>query len=369
MAAKHSERSLLRRAMGPLLSLVPRREKNYLSLDIGSSSIKMIEVRGTGSSMCILNVGIAPLPLNTVQGNVIQNIESVTQVIRSLLQQHKIKATSVVTAVPGPAVIIKRATFPYQEPVALEETIMFEAGNFIPESLENVHLDYQVLDQADAENVDVLLVAVRKDVLNSYVDAINNAGLVPAVVDVDYFALENMFEVNYSPNPGEVIALINIGARYSSINIMKDGRSAFTGDVPIGGKHFTEVLAQGLGIDHEQAEVLKIRGAAPGSEREEFERIITVSSEQLLDEIQRALSFFWTGSTEEQVSAIYLSGGTAPLHGLTSALSERLQIPVEVSNPFRMMNLSRQPDDQFVYQNASALAVSVGLATRRPGDK
>jgi type IV pilus assembly protein PilM len=246
---------------------------------------------------------------------------------------------------------------------------MFEAGNFIPESLENVNLDYQVLDQADAENVDVLLVAVRKDVLNSYIDAIGNAGLMPVVVDVDYFALENMFEVNYSPNPDEVIALINIGARYSSINIMKDGRSAFTGDVPVGGRHFTEVLAQELGISHEQAEALKIRGAEEGSEREEFERIITASSEQLLDEVQRALSFFWTGSTEEQVSAIYLSGGTAPLHGLASALSERLQIPVEVSNPFRMMNLSRQADDQFIYQNASALAVSVGLATRRPGDK
>jgi type IV pilus assembly protein PilM len=226
----------------------------------------------------------------------------------------------VITAVPGPAVIIKRATFPAQEPVALEETIMFEAGNFIPESLENVNLDYQVLDQADAENVDVLLVAVRKDVLNSYIDAIGNAGLMPVVV-------------------------------------------------PVGGRHFTEVLAQELGISHEQAEALKIRGAEEGSEREEFERIITASSEQLLDEVQRALSFFWTGSTEEQVSAIYLSGGTAPLHGLASALGERLQIPVEVSNPFRMMNLSRQADDQFIYQNASALAVSVGLATRRPGDK
>jgi type IV pilus assembly protein PilM len=117
--AKHLQGSLWQRAMGPLLSLMPRGEKNYLSLDIGSSSVKMLEVRGTGSGMRILNVGIASLPLNAVQGNVIQDVESVTQVIRSLLQQHNIKTTAVITAVPGPAVIIKRATFPAQEPVAL----------------------------------------------------------------------------------------------------------------------------------------------------------------------------------------------------------------------------------------------------------
>jgi type IV pilus assembly protein PilM len=369
-ASIHTQSGLLNRAFSPLLSFLPRGEKNYLSLDIGSSSVKMLEVRGSGGAMRILNAGIVPLPTNAVQGNVVQDTGSVTRAIRSLIEGHKVKATEVIAAVPGPAVIIKRATFPLQSPAELEETVLFEAGNFIPESLENVNLDYQVLDaDPDATEVDVLLVAVRKDVINGYVAAISDAGLIPVVVDVDYFALENMFEANYTPGPEEVVALINIGARYSSINIMKGGRSAFTGDVPVGGRQFTDLLSQELGLGYEQAEELKIKGGDGGSERGEIEKVLATASEQLLDEVQRALSFFWTGSTEEQINTVYLSGGSAQIFGLTQAMGERLQIPVEVSDPFRMLTISRNADERFIRQHASALAVSVGLATRRPGDK
>jgi len=310
--------------------------------------------------MRILNAGIAPLPPNAVQGNVVQDSGSVSQAIRALLERQRVKTTEVVAAVPGPAVIIKRATFPVQDTKDLEETILFEAGNFIPESLDNVNLDYQVLDPDPA---------VRKDVLNGYVTAISEAGLIPVVVDVDYFALENMFEANYTPGPEEVVALINIGARYSSINIMKGKRSMFTGDVPVGGRQCTDLLARELGLNSDKAEELKIKGGKEGAEGAAFEKIITAASEQLLDEVQRALSFFWVGSAEEQVSTVYLSGGSAQLPGLAQAMSKRLQIPVEVSNPFRQLTISRHADEQFIQQHASALAVSVGLATRRPGDK
>ncbi|TMA58272.1 MAG: type IV pilus assembly protein PilM [Deltaproteobacteria bacterium] len=358
----HSGGRFLSKGLSPLFSFLPRGDKNYLSLDIGSSSIKMLEVRGSGSAMRILNAGIAPLPPNAVQGNVVQDSGSVSQAIRALLERQGVKTTEVVAAVPGPAVIIKRATFPVQDPKDLEETILFEAGNFIPESLDNVNLDYQVLDPDPAATDDVLLVAVRKDVLNGYVTAISEGGLIPVVVDVDYFALENMFEANYTPGPEEVVALINIGARYSSINIMKGKRSMFTGDVPVGGRQCTDLLARELGLDYDKAE-------EGGSEGAAFEKIITAASEQLLDEVQRALSFFWVGSAEEQVSTVYLSGGSAQLPGLAQAMSKRLQIPVEVSNPFRQLTISRHADEQFIQQHASALAVSVGLATRRPGDK
>ena len=366
----HSGGRFLSKGLSPLFSFLPRGDKNYLSLDIGSSSIKMLEVRGSGSAMRILNAGIAPLPPNAVQGNVVQDSGSVSQAIRALLERQGVKTTEVVAAVPGPAVIIKRATFPVQDPKDLEETILFEAGNFIPESLDNVNLDYQVLDpDPAATDVDVLLVAVRKDVLNGYVTAISEGGLIPVVVDVDYFALENMFEANYTPGPEEVVALINIGARYSSINIMKGKRSMFNGDVPVGGRQCTDLLVRELGLNFDKAEELKIKGGKGGSEGAAFEKIITAASEQLLDEVQRALSFFWVGSAEEQVSTVYLSGGSAQLPGLAQAMSKRLQIPVEVSNPFRQLTISRHADEQFIQQHASALAVSVGLATRRPGDK
>jgi type IV pilus assembly protein PilM len=354
---------------GSLLSFLPFGDKNYLTLDIGSSSVKMLEVKGRGNSLRVLKAGIVPIVENAVQGNIVQSPGSVADAIRTLIDDNAIQTTNVITAVPGPSVIIKRANFPAQDPKELRETILFEAGNFIPESLENVNLDYQVLEQERrSDNVDVLLVAVRKDVINSYITAISEAGLTPVVADVDYFALENMFEVNYTPDPDEIAALINIGAHYSLINVLKGGRSAFTGDVPVGGQQFTDILSRELGVNYEKAEDAKINGILPGHSSEEVERVIASASEQLLDEIQHALSFFGSGSSEEQISTIYLSGGTAQLPGLAANMSQKLRIPVEVSDPFRRIAVSSQ-DEDFVRQHASSFAVSVGLATRRPGDR
>src|SRR5262249_34261139 len=201
------------------------------------------------------NAGIMPLTNEVVQENIVKNPAIVAEAVRTLIEDYRIKATDVITVIPGPAAIIKRANFPAQDPKELRETILFEAGNFIPESLDNVNLDYQVLDPGSAaDNVDVLLVAVRKDVITSYIAAIEEAGLGPVVADVDYFSLENIFEVNYSPNSDETTALINIGAHYSLVNVMKGGRSAFTGDVPFGGKHFTDMLAEALSVSNDEAE-------------------------------------------------------------------------------------------------------------------
>ena len=344
-------------------------EKSYLTLDIGTSSVKMLETQEKGGMMNIISAGIEPLPPDAVKGSMIQDPESVALSIRTLIETHQIETTDVITSVPGPLVVIKRATFPEQAPKELRETILFEAGNFIPESLDDVNIDYQVLEHdEETNNVDVLLVAVRKDMLKGYASAIGQAGLVPVIVDVDYFALENMFELNYDPNPEETIALINIGAHYSSINIVKEGRSVFTGDVPIGGQQFTTLLAQELSVDEEQAEEFKV-GDAIAEDQEAVQRIVTLAVEQFLDEVQRSLSFFWSGSTKDQLNTIYISGGTAQLPGLAATMQERLDVPTEVIDPFRLLNIGDEVDDFFLRQYSASFAVSVGLASRRPGDK
>jgi len=355
--------------LSPLTSLLSFGDKGYLTLDIGSSSIKMLEVKGKGRGLRILNAGIIPISNEGVQENIVQNPTIVSEAIRTLVEDYRVKATNVITVVPGPAAIIKRANFPVQDPKELRETILFEAGNFIPESLDNVNLDYQVLEAGPAaDSVDVLLVAVRKDVINSYIAAIEEAGLVPVVADVDYFALENMFEANYSPDIDDTVALINIGAHYSLVNVMKGGRSAFTGDVPFGGKHFTDMLAETLSVSNDEAEDAKINGILEGYNTQDIEKVLSTASDHLLDEIQHALSFFGTGSTEEQITAIYLSGGTAQLPGLASVMSQRLNIPVEISDPFRQIRINGQ-SEEFVRSHASSFAISAGLATRRPGDR
>ena len=329
----------------------------------------MLEVKGKGRSLRIINAGIIPISNQGVQENIVQNPATVAEAIRTLVEDYGVKAKNVITVVPGPAAIIKRANFPAQDPKELRETILFEAGNFIPESLDNVNLDYQVLESSPtADSVDVLLVAVRKDVINSYITAIEEAGLVPVVADVDYFALENMYEANYAPDVDETIALINIGAHYSLVNVMKGGRSAFTGDVPFGGGHFTDMLAETLSISNNDAEEAKINGILDGCSTQDIEKVLSTASDHLLDEIQHALSFFGTGSTEEQITSIYLSGGTAQLPGLASIMSQRLNIPVEIADPFRQIRVNSQ-SEEFIRSHASSFAISAGLATRRPGDR
>jgi len=365
-----SEKKFLPKFSLPFSSFFSRwGEKSYLSLDIGSSSVKLLEVQGEGSAMRILHADIAPLPADAVQNNMVQDSEAVAQAIRRLVKAHRIKATDVITAIPGPAVIIKRATFPAQNPQELHETIFFEAGNFIPESLDNVNLDYQVFDRgSEADDIDVLLVAVSKDVIKSFLAPISAAGLSPIIVDVDYFAVENMFELNHTSLPEETVALINIGARYSSINIMKAGRSAFTGDIHFAGRQFTEMLAQGLELTDEQAEEVKIAGGTQELEKSKVERILASAAGQFFDEVQGTFSFFST-DPDDHISSIYLSGGSAQLPGLATAMTDHLQIPVTIVDPFRSLTISPQADDEFIRHNAAALAVSVGLASRRLGDQ
>jgi type IV pilus assembly protein PilM len=275
----------------------------------------------------------------------------------------------VVTAVPGPAVMIKKIHLPNVEEANLEEQIFMEAGSAIPENLENVTLDYQVLGYTEREQLEVLLVAVKKDIINSYTAVIRDAGLNPLIVDVDYFALENMFELNYDIDENQVVGLVNIGARYCSINILRAGRSSFTGDIPVGGAEFTDVLMRNLGVTAAEAELLKAGGSVGSLGREQIDAALTPALQFLVEEIHRALSFYWRSDAEEPLSKLYLSGGTARTEGLARMLGDRLETPVELANPLERVTLGRGVDAQFVRDNAASLAVTVGLAARRPGDK
>jgi type IV pilus assembly protein PilM len=346
-----------------------RGESRFLCLDIGSSAVKLLEVDSAAESPRIRAFGSLALPPTAVQNNTIQEPEQVASAIRSLCDAVGCKAKEVVSAVPGPAVIIKKIQLPNQPPADLENSVLFEAGNFIPESLENVNLDYQVLDYLEKENqVEVLLVAVKKEIINSYTTTIRLAGLEPVVIDVDYFALENMFELNYSPPANEVVALVNVGARYTCINILRGTRSTFTGDVPVGGKEFNDALTRNLGVSMAEAENIKL-GASPEHPAEHVEAVLQPVREFLAEEIHRALSFFWTAATDESISAVYLSGGAAQVPGFVSLLNERLEIPVTMARPFEKVELARGINRAALEREAPSFAIALGLGTRRPSDK
>jgi type IV pilus assembly protein PilM len=346
-----------------------RREGRYVSLDIGSSSIKMLDVEGDANHLTVRGFASVALPPSAIQNNMVQETEPVAAAIRELVKRTGAPSKLAITAVPGPAVIIKKIQLPAQSPQELENSVLFEAGNFIPESLENVNLDYMITDVLEKENqFEVLLVAVKKDIINSYTDTIRMAGLEPVVVDVDYFALENMYDLNYSPADRQVVALVNIGARYSCMNILRGDRSTFTGDVPVGGKEFNEALMRNLGVEFSEAESIKL-GTSREHPLDQVDPILQPVKEFLTEEIHRALSFFWTAATDESISAIYLSGGAARVPGLRTLLTERLEVPVQIVNPFEKVTVARGVDRAALDNDAASYAVAVGLGVRRPGDK
>jgi type IV pilus assembly protein PilM len=233
-----------------------------------------------------------------------------------------------------------------------------------------VNLDYQITDYLeDGKRMDVLLVAAKKDIVRSYAETVRAAGLTPVIVDVDYFALENMFELNYDPPPDQVIALVNVGARYSSINILRSGRSTFTGDVPVGGRDITDALVRDLGVEIEVAERLKAGGTVDGIDPEQVAVAMGPAADTLIDEIHHALSFFWTAATDETINEVYLSGGAARMPELGERLSQRIEVPVVVADPLARVAISPALEAAGFRQHTAEFAVAMGLAARRPDDK
>ena len=360
----------VKRILGAKLKNPFRRQSGFLVLDIGSSSVKLAEVQQGASGPRLTALGLAALPPTVIQSNVIQDEGQVVEAIRKLVRDTGAKAEQVITAVPGPAVIVKKVILPGQTGAAVDAAVLAEASHLIPDSLDNVALDYQVIDWIeDGNKMEVLVVAVKKEIINSYTEAIRAAELEPVLVDVDYFALENMFELNYDAPEGHPIGLVNIGARYSSINILKQGRSTFTGDVPVGGAEYSDALVRQLGLSPADAEALKAGRAAKDVDAGTAEPVLASVTEFIVEEIQRALSFFWTAATDEPLGGIILSGGTARMPGLAAQLTQRLGCAVEVANPFRRLQVERGVDRGLIEASGHALAVTVGLATRRPGDK
>ena len=336
-------------------------------VDIGSSAIKLLEVRGAPGEIEVLRAGLAPVPEGALRNNTIQDTVAVADVVRRLVDGLGVTARQAVTAVPGPSVIIKKAHLQLQPGEDLETLLMIEAQNFIPETLDNVNLDYQVLRHEDAE-AEVLLVAVRKDILDGFTSAIAQAGLDPVIVDVDYFALENMFELSNGAVGEEAVAIVNVGARYSSINIMKGGASTTTGDVQAGGGEITDALVTSLGISYDDAERLQAGEDLGAAIAERARPVVQRGADDLADGIEQALRFLCRTASDDPLHAIWLAGGGARTPGLVEALARRMETPVDLVDPFAHVQISRNLDPDVLAEMAPSLGVAVGLGTRRPGD-
>ncbi|MCE9667376.1 pilus assembly protein PilM [Myxococcus stipitatus] len=354
--------------------------KLALGLDIGSTSIKMIllkEQRKRGEvGFALQSFGMKPLPPEAIVDGALMNSTAIVQAVQELMSELKVKGKEVAIGVSGHSVIIKKIQMPRMSQEELEESIQWEAEQYIPFDVKDVNIDTQILDGGGNDatgQMDVLLVAAKKDMINDYTTVVSEAGLAPVVVDVDAFAVQNMFSVNYDLPEKETVVLINAGASVVNINIIASGVTVFTRDVTIGGNQFTEEIQKQLNVSYEEAEALKIGGNRADADAvvpQEVERVLSSVAEQVAGEIQRSLDFYAGTAADSNFTKVYLSGGTAKIPALFKTIEARTGVPVEILNPFRKIEVdNRKFDPAFIMDVAPMAAVAVGLALRRPGDK
>ena len=348
------------------------RKKDIIGLDIGSSSIKLIELKEGKNGFKLQNLLISPLPPEAIVDGALMDSVTIIDTIRDLIANSKTKTKNVVTSVSGHSVIVKKITLPFMAEAELEESIKWEAERHIPFDINDVNIDFQTIGM-NSENqdlMDVVLVAAKKDIINDYVSVIMETGLITVIIDIDSFALENMLGINYEMEKDETVAIANVGASITNINILKNNVSAFTRDIFKGGNQVTEEIQRQLHIDYEEAEKYKVGSQVDASSQATIQKVLKTASESLAIEIGNSLDFFQSTSTYEKTHKLYLSGGGSKIKDFDIILQQQIGIPVEMVNPFKQIEYSEKIfDHEYLREIGPMMAVGVGLASRKVGDK
>lgn len=347
------------------------KKKDLIGVDVGSTSVKLVQLRAIKGGYELESIGLAPLPPEAIVDNSLMNTTAVVEAISSLidgLAQRKVR--DVASSVSGNSVIIRKIVMTASTPEEVEAEIQWEAEQYIPFDINDVNMDFQALgnDENDPSKMQVLLVASKKDIVNDYQAIFSEAGVKLVLLDVDAFAAQNAFEMNYDIDPDEVYALINIGSSMMNLNVMKDGISLFIRDVQLGGALYTEDLQKKLGISFDEAERVKMTITESSSDEllESMNRI----NNTIAYEIRRSLDFYNSNALEGKIGRVYLSGGVARSINLANAISEILSLPVEIINPLAKIRFNDKLfDPKFLNEVAPVMTVAVGLAGRRLGDK
>ena len=350
------------------------KNKQVVGLDIGSSAVKAVELKATGKALRVAAFASEPIPPDSIVDGSIIDAGAVAAAIRRLFDKKAFKGTDVVASLSGNAIIVKKINLPVMTETELAESIYWEAEQYIPFDIQDVHLDYQVLDPGTGPDskgtMDVLLVAAKKEKIADYTGVIAQAGRVPVVVDVDAFALQNAYEANYGFDAGAVVVLLNAGASGVNINVISGDQSLFTRDISLGGNAYTEAVQKELGLPFDAAEQVKKGGPVDGVTFDDVKPVLHAMNENLMLEIQKTFDFFRATASSDRIDRIVLSGGAAAADGFAQALEERFGAPVEFFNPFKTIAFDAQklgvdnPD-----QTANTAAVAVGLALRKAGDR
>jgi type IV pilus assembly protein PilM len=348
------------------------KKKDVIGLDIGSSSIKLVELSEGKSGYKLQNLVISPLPPEAIVDGALMDSVIIIDTIQDLIATSKTKMKNVVTSVSGHSVIVKKITLPFMTEAELEESIQWEAERYIPFDINDVNIDFQIFGSSpeNPDVMDVVLVAAKKDIINDYVSIIMESGLNPVIIDIDSFALENMLAINYEVDKEETVAMANVGASITNINIIKNNISGFTRDIFKGGNQITEEIQRQLHIDYEEAEKIKVGSKMDITSQPIIQNVLKTASESLAIEIGNSLDFFQSTTTYEKINKLYLSGGGSKIKDFDIILQQQIGIPVEIVNPFKKVEYSEKNFDlEYLREIGPVMAVGVGLASRKVGDK
>jgi type IV pilus assembly protein PilM len=343
--------------------------KNLIGVDIGSSSIKVCQVRQQRKSFDLVALGYAPLPPQVIVDGQIMDGNAVAETLQQIWDAARIRQREVSLSVSGQNAIIRKVTVPMMSAAELQEQIQWEAEQHIPFDIKDVQVDYQVLKRhPETSQMDLLLVAAKRDQINDYAQLARDAKLKPVVCDIDAFSIQNLFELARGLPQDQTIGLVNVGANLTSLNIIASGVSAFSREIANGGNLITEQIQKGLGIAQDQAEALKcsLGNGGPLPVPPEMIPIVESAADAIAAEIQRSVDFFMATSGESEISRIYLTGGTSRLSSLAQSVERRSRVPVEVWAPTERLAIDgKRIDPALLAACSSQLAVALGLSLRK----
>jgi type IV pilus assembly protein PilM len=350
------------------------KSKSVVGLDIGSSAVKAVELTPAGKGFRVAAYGSEPVPADAIVDGAIIDAGAVAGSIRQLFERHKaFKGKEVCASLSGNAVIVKKITLPVMTEAELADSVYWEAEQYIPFDIQDVNLDYQILDPGTGPDsrgsMEVLLVAAKKEKISDYTSVIAQAGRTPVIVDVDAFALQNAFDINYGLDASQVVVLLNAGASAINVNILQGHQSMFTRDISIGGNAYTEAVHTELELPYDAAEQLKKGVPVEGPSFEDAYPVLRAVSENVLLEVQKTFDFFRATASSDRIDRIMLSGGASRVDGFREMLQERFSAPVEEFDPFRTVVWDSKKLGRDAVEHASTAAVAVGLALRKVGDR
>jgi len=357
-----------------LLSMfTPKRQ--LVGLDIGSSGIKLVQLKENRGRYILQKFGFKPLEPEVIVDGTVMDEGRVVSAIKELFEETNIRVKQVAVSISGHAVIIKKISLPPMPDEELEGQVRLAAEQYIPFDINEVNIDFSVLPASDAAGdaqgeMSIILVAAKKDKINELTELVKGAGLFPIVMDVDAFAIENMHAINYPVSQEDTTALVNIGASVMNINIVRGGTSLFTRDIPIGGNRYTEAIQREMGMSYEEAEETKKGERSAGSNQAAVTTVVDSVNAEVASEIARTIDYFKSTMSDADVQQVLLCGGGAQVKGLVTQLKDRMQANVEVANPFSEIDTSGTGFDQNTLAELAPLAaVGVGLALRSVGDR